>query len=214
MTAMFALSHVGFAPGGQPILKDINLTVPAGAYWTITGPSGSGKSTLLRLLATLLTPTTGTITYAGQPQAAIAKPDYRRQVSYCFQQPSLFGETVRDNLAFPFAIRNEDFDQARALAALDAVALDASQLTAKVTALSGGEKQRVALIRNLLFKPKVLLLDEVTTGLDADTKALVHHLVEAQVAAGLTVLSVTHDETEIAAAQTLVTIRGGEVQHD
>lgn len=209
MTNILTLDSVGFAVAGRQLLQDITWQVPTGASITITGPSGSGKSTLLRLLATLLTPTSGTITYAGKPQTALPKPDYRQQVSYCFQQPSLFGDTVRDNLNFPFAIRNQAFDEARAVAALESVALAPSQLDADITDLSGGEKQRVALIRNLLFQPQVLLLDEITTGLDPDTKAIVHALIERQRTAGVTVIAVTHDESEVAAATQIVTIQEG-----
>ena len=212
MGTIFTLNHVGFSPNRQAILEDINLSIPEGTFMTITGPSGSGKSTLLRLLATLLTPTTGTILYDGQPQNFLSKPNYRQAVSYCFQQSSLFGETVRDNLAFPFILRALPFDVARATAALASVELSTAMLETPITALSGGEKQRVALIRNLLFLPHVLLLDEVTTGLDADTKDCVHRLIETHHQAGLTVLSVTHDETEIAAAQSLLTIRAGRLE--
>jgi putative ABC transport system ATP-binding protein len=211
MANIFELTNVGFAADSKPILTDINLTVPAGEYITISGPSGSGKSTLLRLLATMLTPTSGTILYNGQPQNALPKPEYRQAVSYCFQQPSLFGETVRDNLAFPFELHGQDFDEQRALAALKSVELPDAMLTAKITALSGGEKQRVALIRNLLFLPQVLLLDEVTTGLDVETKATVHALIERHHQAGMTILAVTHDETEIAAASKLLTIKEGKL---
>jgi putative ABC transport system ATP-binding protein len=211
MPNIFTLTDVGFAPGGKQILQDMNLTVDAGEYITISGPSGSGKSTLLRLLATMLTPTSGQILFDGQPQTAMSKPEYRQSVSYCFQQPSLFGEKVRDNLEFPFVLRNLPFDQAKAEAALASVQLPKTMLTAKITSLSGGEKQRVALIRNLLFLPRVLLLDEVTTGLDADTKAAVHQLIEQYHAQGLTVLAVTHDETEIAAATKLLIIRDGKL---
>ena len=211
MANIFELTNVGFIADGKPILTDINLTVTAGEYITISGPSGSGKSTLLRLLATMLTPTSGTILYDGQPQNTLPKPEYRQAVSYCFQQPSLFGETVRDNLAFPFELRGQAFDEQQALAALNSVELPDAMLTAKITALSGGEKQRVALIRNLLFLPQVLLLDEVTTGLDAETKATVHALIEHHHQAGMTILAVTHDETEIAAASKLLTIKEGKL---
>ncbi|KRM55110.1 ABC transporter ATP-binding protein [Lacticaseibacillus sharpeae] len=214
MADVFQLTGVGFAPEGKSILTDINITVAAGTYTTITGPSGSGKSTLLRLLATMLTPTSGTILFNNQPQTALRKPVYRQTVSYCFQQPSLFGDTVRDNLAFPFSLRNQEFDRDKALAALASVELPPTMLDAKITSLSGGEKQRVALIRNLLFLPQVLLLDEVTTGLDADTKATVHALIERHHQAGMTILAVTHDETEIAAAEKLLTIRAGKLVPD
>ncbi|MFD1432998.1 ABC transporter ATP-binding protein [Lacticaseibacillus yichunensis] len=207
--AIFDLRDVGLTVGDRPILHDISFTVEPGAYLTIVGPSGAGKSTVLRLLATLLTPTAGTITYLDQPQSSFDKIAYRREVSYCFQQPSLFGETVRDNLAFPFELRSRPFDAAKALAALSDVDLPAEMLDKPITELSGGEKQRVALIRNLLFPPKVLLLDEVTTGLDHDTKAIVHQLIEAGNRNGMTVIAVTHDEGEIAVAHDLLALRDG-----
>jgi putative ABC transport system ATP-binding protein len=164
---------------------------------------------LLRLVATLLTPTAGTITYDGQPQDSYEKTEYRRQVSYCYQQPSLFGETVWDNLAFPFQIRHEEIDEDRMVQALDMVHLPANMLRQPITDLSGGEKQRVALIRNLLFTPKVLLLDEITTGLDTVTKDAVHEVIKNLNHQGLTILAVTHDEVELAAADRLLTIVDG-----
>lgn len=212
MADSLSFDHVGYAPGGRSILSDINLVVPEGEWLTIVGPSGSGKSTLLKLAATLLTPTSGQILFEGAPQTTLSKPIYRQRVSYCFQQPSLFGETVRDNLAFPFQIRNQDFDEDRALAALGEVALAADKLDAPITDLSGGEKQRVALVRNLLFLPKILLLDEVTAGLDTNTKSIVHRLIARHHEAGMTVMMVTHDETEIAAATALVTVRDGRLE--
>ncbi|WP_155285945.1 ABC transporter ATP-binding protein [Lacticaseibacillus zhaodongensis] len=212
MTTIFDLHDVAYAPEQQPILQAINLTVETGEFLTITGPSGSGKSTLLRLLATLLTPTSGTIEYAGKPQGDYDKVTYRREVSYCFQQPSLFGETVADNLAFPFAIRKQDFDEDKAKEALGWVDLPATMLNKKITSLSGGEKQRIALIRNLLFSPRVLLLDEVTTGLDSDTKDIVHRLIRDLNAKGMTIIAITHDEGEIAAADALVDIVAGRLE--
>ncbi|WP_461213587.1 ABC transporter ATP-binding protein [Lacticaseibacillus sp. GG6-2] len=212
MPAIFELQAVGFTTDDQPLLTDINLTVAPGEFVTIAGPSGAGKSTLLRLLATLLTPTSGTIIYNGQPQADYDKITYRREVSYCFQQPSLFGETVADNLSFPFTIRKQAFDQQQAEAALASVDLPEAMLSKPITSLSGGEKQRVALIRNLLFPPRVLLLDEVTTGLDAATKGIVHRLIEALNAKKMTIIAVTHDDAEIAAAHRLIQVVGGRLE--
>ncbi|WP_125711005.1 ABC transporter ATP-binding protein [Lacticaseibacillus porcinae] len=212
MTNIFELNQINLTIDDKPLLQDINLTVPTGAYLTLTGPSGSGKSTLLRVLATLMTPTSGTIAFNGKPQADYLKTDYRKLVSYCFQQPSLFGDTVRDNLAFPFDIRKIDFDSAQAITALQSVDLPETMLDAKITSLSGGEKQRVALIRNLLFPPQVLLLDEVTTGLDPDTKAIVHQLIESHHHQGITVIAVTHDETEVAQASTLLRLVAGRLE--
>ncbi|WP_390410583.1 ABC transporter ATP-binding protein [Lacticaseibacillus jixiensis] len=212
MDPLFSLHDIGVTIDSQVLLADINLTIASGEFLTISGPSGSGKSTLLRVLATLLTPTSGTITYAGKPQADYDKIVYRREVSYCFQQPSLFGETVADNLRFPFAIRKQEFDQAKAVAALASVDLPEAMLNKPLTSLSGGEKQRVALIRNLLFAPRVLLLDEVTTGLDAATKDIVHRLIAQLNAQQMTIVAVTHDDAEIASANRLVQIVAGHLE--
>ncbi|VDG19626.1 ABC transporter ATP-binding protein [Lactiplantibacillus mudanjiangensis] len=213
---VFELEQVSYVPNDHHVLDEIIMTVPAGDYLTITGPSGSGKSTLLRLLASLLTPTSGQLNFMGQPQSSYDKPTYRKRVSYCFQQPTLFGETVQDNLAFPFTIRGLPFDQLAASAALDKVDLTDRTLTQPIVELSGGEKQRVALIRNLMFPPEVLLLDEVTAGLDKETKTIVHRLIDDYHRQQLTILSVTHDDSELASATNMIEIRDGrlEGQHD
>lgn len=207
--AILDLQKVGFEVDGKELLKDITLQVQAGDWLTIEGPSGSGKSLLLKLIASLLTPTTGNIYFNGQNQATFNKVDYRKQISYCFQQPSLFGQTVKDNLVFPFIIRNIAFDEQRAITALDNVDLPKKFLEKEIKTLSGGQKQRVALIRNLLFPPKVLLLDEITTGLDTQTKDIVNHLLVGYQNEGMTVLSVTHDEREISEADHLIRIVAG-----
>jgi len=192
------IKDVSYNVDQQPILKSLDLTVASGEYVTLTGPSGSGKSTLLKLIASLLTPTSGTIQLDDSQVETIAPSEYRKRVSYCFQQPTLFGETVADNLNFPFEIRQLPVDHDLILERLQQVGLTALYLTKQVTALSGGEKQRVALIRNLLFKPEVLLLDEVTTGLDAANKAIVDQLItDYNEIEGVTVISVTHDQQEL-----------------
>ncbi|MTV81828.1 ABC transporter ATP-binding protein [Secundilactobacillus folii] len=208
---IFDIQELNYVVGDHQILHSMTTQIEKGANLTIEGPSGSGKSTFLRLLATLLTPTSGTILFEGRNQLEYPKIKYRQQVSYCFQQPTLFGETVRDNLKFPFEIRNAAFDEQKVLTSLESVELSADMIDQQITKLSGGEKQRVALVRNLLFTPKVLLLDEISAGLDADTKGVVHRLIQSYRASGVTVISVTHDETEIAAADDLIEIRNGQL---
>ena len=213
MATLFKLTNLDFATSEREILKHINLSVDAGDSLTITGPSGSGKSTLLRIMATLLTATAGQILYQDQPLSSYDPFAYRKEVSYCFQQASLFGDTVYDNLSFPYEIRNQAFDEQRALDVLSQVELGPENLHKPITELSGGEKQRVALVRNVLFTPKVLLLDEVTTGLDADTKAIVHHFIDhLNQHHDVTLIAVTHDETEITAAKHLITLTNGSLE--
>lgn len=203
------LNKVSYQVEDKPILKDIDLHVAEGQRITLTGPSGSGKSTILKLVSSLISPTQGQINFQGKDVAQLDPISYRRQVSYCFQQPSLFGTTVADNLRFPFELRDEPFNQQQAVELLWQVDLDESYLNKKIETLSGGEKQRVALIRNLLFPPKVLLLDEVTTGLDENSKAIVHKLIRNYHQEGTTILEVTHDATELDLANHLITIKEG-----
>lgn len=203
------LNKVSYQVEDKPILKDIDLHVAEGQRITLTGPSGSGKSTILKLVASLISPTQGQINFQGKDVAQLDPISYRRQVSYCFQQPSLFGTNIADNLRFPFELRDEPFNQQQAVELLWQVDLDESYLNKKIETLSGGEKQRVALIRNLLFPPKVLLLDEVTTGLDENSKAIVHKLIRNYHQEGTTILEVTHDATELDLANHLITIKEG-----
>lgn len=213
MTTLMQLKQVNYAVKDNHILHDINWEVPMGGHITVTGPSGGGKSTLLRLMAAMISKTSGELLFEGQPIESYDPIMYRRQVSYCFQQPTLFGETVRDNMIFPYQIRKQPFDESHVLQALDYVGLDAKMLDQKVTDLSGGERQRVALIRNILFLPQVLLLDEVTAGLDATNKEIVHRwLRHLNVDRQVTTIMITHDETEIAAADQLMRVTAGRLE--
>ncbi|MDW8742248.1 ATP-binding cassette domain-containing protein [Streptococcus suis] len=208
---IFQLNHVGLVHADTTILEDVTLSIDAGQRLTLVGPSGSGKSSILKLLAGLTSPSQGQVLYQSQDLAQMDMPLYRREVSYCFQQPVLFGQTVRDNLAFPFDIRQLDVDEERVVQALAKVDLPATFLDKKISELSGGEKQRVALVRNLLFEPQVLLLDEVTAGLDATTKALVHELIADYHKVGHTIVEVTHDVEEITAASTIIQVEKGRI---
>jgi len=208
--SLLELKGVGYRAGETTILEDIDLTINAGEWVTIAGPSGSGKSTLVRIIASLLSRTSGELNFAGKSIDTYDPVAYRRRVSYSFQQPTLFGETVRDNLSFPYQIRQLPFDEQRAVAALDYVGLAAGDLDKAVIDLSGGQRQRVALLRNVMIYPEVLILDEVTAGLDAENKAFVWSMIrDFNVDDGITIIAITHDQSEIDAATRLVTLTDG-----
>ncbi|AKP64778.1 ABC-type uncharacterized transport system, ATPase component [Levilactobacillus koreensis JCM 16448] len=208
--SLITLKNVGYRVDQTPILTDINLTIDAREWVTIAGPSGSGKSTLVRIIASLLSKTSGELVFDGQPIESYDPIVYRRRVSYSFQQPTLFGNTVRDNLAFPYQIRQLSFDEERAITGLEYVGLTASDLDKAVNDLSGGQRQRVALLRNVMIYPEVLILDEVTAGLDAENKAFVWSMIQHfNQDDGLTIIAITHDQEEIDAAKRLITIEDG-----
>ncbi|MGV3011080.1 ABC transporter ATP-binding protein [Streptococcus thoraltensis] len=212
--AIFNINQLAYQIGDKLILKDISFSIQEGERVTLVGPSGSGKSSLLKLLSTLISPTSGDVWFEGQSVSTLNPIDYRRQVSYCFQQPVLFGETVRDNMIFPFEIRQLPFDEKKVLEQLTRFNLTPNHLDQAIKDLSGGEKQRIALLRNLLFEPKVLLLDEVTAGLDSATKHLVNKVIADYHTKGHTIIEVTHDEEEIQSASRIITIEKGALVDD
>lgn len=213
MNSLISLEKVNYQIADQHILHDVDWQIPAGAHITLTGPSGSGKSTLLQIIAAMISKTSGTLIFDGQPIESYDPIMYRRQVSYCFQQPTLFGETVADNLAFPYQIRKQVMDTQRVVTALNNVGLSERTLHQPIIELSGGERQRVALIRNILFLPKVLLLDEVTAGLDENNKQIVHAwLRQLNEQDHVTTIMITHDATEIAAADQLAKVVAGRLE--
>lgn len=218
MNSILEVKHLSFSVGEKEILKDISFKIQKGDFLTIKGPSGSGKSTLLKLLAAIMNPSTGEIIYKGKPLSEYEITDYRKEVSYTFQNAALFGTTVADNLMFPYEIRNEPFDRDRAIALLDKVMLSKQYLDQKITELSGGEKQRVALIRNVLFTPEVLLLDEVTSALDAENRKVISDaILRLNRENNITVLWVTHNTDEINDAAKTIEMKAGRlevVSHD
>lgn len=208
--SILSLTDISYQVEQRQILNKVNLEVQAGDFLTLTGPSGGGKSTLLKIIASLISPSDGEIIFQGQNQRDYEITTYRQLVSYCFQQPSLFGQTVADNLQFPFVIRNEASSQVQIEQALTKVNLPTSYLNKNITELSGGEKQRVALLRNTMFLPKILLLDEVTVGLDARSIEIVHQFIkQLWQDAGLTIIQITHNQAELSQAAKVLWLEEG-----
>lgn len=202
------VQDVSYVQDGTTLLAPVSLQLNQGEFVLLTGPSGSGKSTLLKIIASLLEPTTGDIQFKGRSINELKPESYRQQVSYCFQTPALFGDTVYDNLALPWQIRQKKVDSETLKDWLKKVNLPVEMLTKKTEQLSGGEKQRVALLRNLQFLPDVLLLDEITSALDEENKQAINQLVAGLVKdKGVAVMWISHDATEINQAQRVVTLQ-------
>lgn len=166
MTELLKLENVSFIIEEKKILDAISLSFSRNERTSIQGKSGSGKSTLLKVMAAIHPLSQGTIYLEGKNMKDIHYTDYRKSISYVYQTPQLFGETVQDNLSFPSAIRGETFDAEMAESYLDDLGLDYVSFSQDINSLSGGEKQRVSLIRHFMYPPKMLLLDEVTASLD------------------------------------------------
>lgn len=213
--AILRLEGVGFKTDDVVILNNIDLRIAAGEFKLITGPSGCGKSTLLKIIASLLSPTSGEIFFNDKDIATLSPEHYRQQVSYCAQTPALFDDSVYDNLVFPWQIRNKQPDPKALVADLERFGLADNTLEKSINELSGGEKQRVSLIRNLQFLPQVLLLDEITSALDESNKQNVNEIIHRYATErGMAILWVTHDQNEIAHADEVITLQpaGGKMQ--
>ncbi len=159
------IDNISFSYGDRNILRSFTLQVPTGSTTAVVGPSGSGKSTLLRIIAGLLTPTTGTIILNSQDISHV--PTHLRSVGMVFQDNQLFPHlNVYDNVAFGLRMAKVDkrVIAERCQGLLDLVGLTEAAKQS-VSTLSGGEAKRVALARALAPSPQVLLLDEPLTGL-------------------------------------------------
>ena len=164
-----------------------DLNLGAGACAAITGPSGSGKSLFLRMIADL-DPNEGKVWLSGAERASIVAPEWRRKVTYVSAESGWWADTVIEHFA-----RNKRSEVAGLAARLG---LPADLLDASIARLSTGEKQRLALVRALLLYPPVLLLDEPTGPLDEESVTRVETLLRERMAAGISVLLVTHDANQ------------------
>ena len=192
------LDHVTLDIKDRRILDDISFGVAAGDIVGIAGPSGAGKSSLLRLLNLLRSPSAGTITYKGRPLDQYEPGQLRREVGYVLQKPYLFGGAVRDNLEYAYRVWRQKPDPQEISAYLERVNLPVSILDKTKNEMSGGEQQRVALVRSLLAKPQVLLLDEVTASLDEVNTLLLEQLIRTEWSArSITVLFISHQPAQL-----------------
>ncbi|MDT2767555.1 ATP-binding cassette domain-containing protein [Globicatella sulfidifaciens] len=200
MTTIIKVDNLSIANERQAIINQLSFEIQQGEFVSITGQSGSGKSTVLKFLAQLNDPTlkvSGSYQLLGKDVNDYSPIELRQIVSYFYQTPSLFGDTVRDNLAFPYEIRHEEFDEQRAIEMLNNVDLSHSFLDKNIKSLSGGERQRVALIRNLMYPSKVLLLDEISSALDFNTRQIIWSWLERyRQEHDATILMVSHLDEE------------------
>jgi spermidine/putrescine transport system ATP-binding protein len=183
--------------GRVEALKDVDLEVRSGEFFTLLGPSGCGKTTLLRIIAGLELPDTGQIYLGGQDVTSL--PATKRQVNTVFQSYALFPHlSIYENIAFGLRSRKFPNDEVkkRVDRRLEMLGLQAMK-SRRPEQLSGGQKQRVALARALVNEPEILLLDEPMSALDAKLRAQVQEdLRRIQRRLGKTFLLVTHDQSE------------------
>ncbi|OCT12277.1 ABC transporter [Paenibacillus pectinilyticus] len=200
MTALLEIQGLakGFGGHGKSLssylFSEVSAKIMPSERIALIGASGQGKSTLLRTMAVLHTPDEGDMLFH---QNSFRKMDprlWRKQISYVAQQPVMLPGSIEDNLRTGSRLHGEPYDLQLAKRLLAAAALGEKAATHPANDLSGGEKQRVALIRSLLMRPAVLLLDEVTSSLDTiSTMAIEELLLQWQEAEGTTMIWITHD---------------------
>ncbi|MFN4324688.1 MAG: cell division ATP-binding protein FtsE [Azonexus sp.] len=189
-------------PGGLEAVKDASFRIDAGQMVLITGHSGAGKTTLVKLISTIERPTSGSLVVNGQNLTALrrsALPHVRRHFGLVFQdQKLLFDRSALHNVLLPLQIAGLPHREAvrRAQAALDKVGLLARE-KANPIALSGGEQQRLAIARAVVNRPTVLIADEPTGNLDAESATEILDLFADFHRVGVTVVVATHDQAWI-----------------
>lgn len=197
--------NLSLAFDGRILLDGFSLEVSSGQKVLMTGPSGCGKSTILKCFLGLVTSRTGSIAVAGQTLTPTTVWNLRRQIGYVGQEPDLGRGTVRQIVEKPFRFRANAHllpNLERLSEFMDLFNLGGDLLEKDVAKLSGGEKQRIALIVAVLLDRPILLLDEPTSALDARTRKTLGQHLKSQ--AGLTVLAVAHDTESFTFADNVV----------
>jgi iron(III) transport system ATP-binding protein len=191
------LKNVGLAFGHNVVLRDISLQIEPGEFFAFLGPSGSGKSTLLRLIAGFGPTPKGQVLIGDEDVTQL--PPWKRNVGMVFQNYALWPHmTVRRNVAFGLEERKLPAAEIRRRVdeALDVVGL-CEYADRRPAQLSGGQQQRVALARTIVIEPRVLLLDEPLSNLDANLRIHMRQEIrELQQRLGITTIFVTHDQEE------------------
>ena len=198
--SLLEIKHIKKSFGDLEVLKDISLKVDEGEVLAIIGPSGSGKSTLLRLATMLETADSGSIVYAGLPDAVTAtkaqKQQIRKYFRLVFQNFNLFPHrsVIQNIMDAPVRIQKKDPEQARseAMALLKKMGLE-GKANEYPQQLSGGQQQRVSIARALALNPKILFFDEPTSALDPELTGEILKVIKNLAAEHMTMVIVTHE---------------------
>lgn len=205
-----------YRPGDRPALQDIDLELPEGQRIAVIGPSGSGKSTLTALLLRFRDPDEGSVTIGGVDLRRLPQAELWRRVAYLSQRSQIFAGTIRDNLLIGDPEAGDD----RLAAAVEAAGLSGwvealprgldTWVGEAGVQVSGGQARRIALARCILKDAPILVLDEPTEGLDADTEAQVIDALE-RLTAGRTTLVITHRPALLRLADSAVLMAEGRI---
>lgn len=203
--------------GDEPVLKDMNLTIKAGEVVALVGTSGAGKTTLINLIPRFYDPAEGSILFDGVDIRKATLSSLRGQIGLVTQETILFNDTVRNNLTYGVEsfTKEELREAARAACALEFI----EELTLGFDTvigerghrLSGGQRQRLAIARALMKNPPILILDEATSSLDAESEALVQRALENLMANRTTVV-IAHRLSTVRRADRIVVIEDGRIQ--
>lgn len=210
------LRHLSFAYDDHPVLKDINLKVPAGTSLAIVGPTGSGKSTLVNLIPRIYDAPRGTVMLDGRPIQEFPLEMLRKNIGFVPQETFLFSDSIRENIAFGIdAASDEQIHDAAAGAniAKDIEAFPEGYKTLvgeRGITLSGGQKQRTAIARALIRNPRILVLDDALSSVDTYTEEkILDHLRD--VMQGRTTIFISHRVSTVRNADQIAVLHDGKI---
>lgn len=214
---MIEYKHVALRYGEKSVLEDVNLKIKDGEFMVLVGPSGSGKTTMLKMINRLLEPTDGNIYMDDKRIKDYNQRDLRLSTGYVLQQIALFPNlTVAENIAIIPEMKgwNKDKIKQNTVELLEMVGLPAKEYAGRFPSmLSGGEQQRVGIVRAIIGEPRILLMDEPFSALDAISRKQLQVLTKKlHNEFGVTIIFVTHDTDEaLLLADRIAVLQNGQI---
>jgi len=216
ITGEIELRNLNFSYDGVPVLRDINLHVPAGSSLAIVGPTGSGKTSLVSLIPRIYDPEPGSVLLDGRPIREYPLEMLRRNIGFVPQETFLFSDTVRGNIAF--GTEGASDEEVCAAAEAASIASDIEGFPAQYETivgergitLSGGQKQRTAIARAIIRNPRILILDDALSSVDTYTEErILNHL--RQIMRGRTTIFISHRVSTVQAADKIAVLHEGRI---
>jgi ATP-binding cassette subfamily B multidrug efflux pump len=208
--------HLNFSYGSTPVLRDINLRIPAGSSLAIVGPTGSGKTTLVSLIPRIYDAEPGSVLIDGIPIREYPIAALRQSLGFVPQETFLFSETVRENIAFGEKDASDDDVRSAAQAASIAEEIESfpeqyrTLVGERGITLSGGQKQRTAIARAIIRNPRILILDDALSSVDTHTEdKILNHLRE--IMQGRTTIFISHRVSTVRNADRIAVLHAGQI---